>query len=73
MSFRNYIKASQSKIYSETQQLQREKVKFAITKNQFIFLERYMANNIMQKSFHIKSPILSKKSKHLVKQYQKKL
>ena len=73
MPFRNYITASQSKIYSETQQLQREKVKFAITKKQFIFLERYMANNIMQKSFHIKSPILSKMSKNLVKQYQKKL
>ena len=74
MSFRNYITASYGKkIYSETQQLQRVKVKFAIAKNDLIFLERCMVNNIMPKSFQIKSPILSKKGKNLIKQYQKKL
>ena len=74
MSFRNYITASYGKkIYSETQQLQREKVKFAIAKNQLLFLERCMANNIMPKSFCIKSPILSKKGKNFIEQYQKKL
>ena len=74
MSFRNYITASyRKKIYSETQQLQRAKVKCAIAKNQLIFLERCIADNIMPKSFRIKSPILSKKGKNLIKQYQKKL
>ena len=53
MSFSNYIAASYGKkIYSETQQLQRVKVKFAIAKNQLIFLEIRMAN-IMPKSFQI--------------------
>ena len=33
------------------------------SKNQFIFLERCMANNIIQKSLRIKSPILSKRAK----------
>ena len=32
-----------------------------------------MAHNIMPKSFRIKSPILSKKGKSLIEQYQKKL
>ena len=74
MSFRNYIIASYGKkSYSETQQLQPVKVKFAIVKNQLILLERCMANNIMPKSFRIKSPILSKKGKNLIGQYQKKL
>ena len=53
MSFSNYIAASYGeKIYSETQQLQRVKVKFAIAKNQLIFLEIRVAN-IMPKSFQI--------------------
>ena len=61
MSLRNYITASNGKkIYLETQQLQHVKVKFAIAKNQLIFLKRCIANN-MPKSFRIKSPILSKK------------
>ena len=42
MSFRNYITASYGKkIYSETQQLQRVKVKFAIVTNQLLFLESH--------------------------------
>ena len=74
MSVTNYNAASYSKkIYSETQQLQLEKVKFIIVKNQLIFLERCMAKNIMPKSFPIKSLILSKNGKNLVEQYQKKL
>ena len=74
MSFRNYITASYGKtIYSETQQLQRLKVKLAIAKNQLIFLERCMTNNIMPKSFRTKSSILSRKGKNLIEQYQKKL
>ena len=73
MSFRNYITASNGKkIYLETQQLQRVKVKFAIAKNQLTFLERCIANN-MPKSFRIKSPVLSKKGKNLIEKYQKKL
>ena len=32
-----------------------------------------MANDIMQKSFRIKAPILSKKGKNSIEQYQKKL
>ena len=74
MSFRNYITASYGKkIYSETQQLQRVKVKFTVAKNQLIFLERCMANNIIPKSFRIKSPILSKRGENSREQYQKKL
>ena len=73
MSFRNYITASYGKkIYSEMQQLKRQKVKLAILKNQFIFLKRCTAN-IMPKSFCIKSPILSKKVKNLMDQIQTKL
>ena len=73
MVFGNYITASCSKkIYSETQHLQREKVNFVIAKNQLIFLERCMANNIIPMAFHIKSPILSEKGKNLIDQYKKK-
>ena len=32
-----------------------------------------MANNIMPKSFRLKSPTLSKKGKYLIEQYRKKL
>ena len=42
-------------------------------KNQLIFLERCMANNIIPKSFRRKSPILSKKGKNLIEQYQEKI
>ena len=74
MSFRNYITALYGKkLYSETQQQQREKVNFAIAKNELIFIERCMANNIMADSFPIKSLILSKKSKNFIEQYLKKL
>ena len=61
-----YIAASY-RIYLETQQLQHQKVNFAIAKNQFLFPERYMANNITPKSFRKKSPILTKEGKNLIR------
>ena len=61
------------KIYSLTQQLQRQKVKLANSKNQLIFLEKSITNKIIPKSFQVKSPILSKKGKMLQEEYQMKL
>ena len=74
MSYRNYITTSYGKkIYSLTQQLQRQKVKLANSKNQLIFLEKCITNKIIPKSFQVKSPILSKKGKRLQEEYQIKL
>ena len=74
MSYRNYITTSYGKkIYSLTQQLQRQKVKLANSKNQLIFLEKCITNKIIPKSFQVKSPILSKKGKMLQEEYQMKL
>ena len=67
MLFKNCVTAFYGrKIYSETQQLKCQKVKFTIAFTkvyQFILIERCTANNIMPKSFYIKSPILSKRAK----------
>ena len=74
MSYRNYISTSYSNnIYSLTQQLERQKVKLANSKNQLIFLERCNTKKIMTKSFQVKSPFLSKKGKMLQEEYQMKL
>ena len=61
------------KIYSETQQLKRQKVKLADSKNRLIFLERYITNKIILKSLEVESSILSKKEKMLLEEYQMKL
>ena len=74
MSYRNYISTSYgNNIYSLTQQLERQKVKLANSKNQLIFLERCNTKKIIPKSFQIKSPFLSKKGKMLQEEYQMKL
>ena len=74
MSYRNYISTSYgNNIYSLTQQLERQKVKLANSKNQLIFLERCNTKKIMTKSFQVKSPFLSKKGKMLQEEYQMKL
>lgn len=56
-------------IYTDTQQLQ---VKFVHPKNQFIFLQRCIANNVIPKSFQVKTPIMSRKGKFLLCEYQQK-
>ena len=74
MSYRSYITALYGKkIYSLTQQLQRQKVKIANSKNQLIFLEKCITKKIIPKSFQVISPILSKKGKILQEEYQMKL
>ena len=55
------------------QQLQRQKVKLANSKNQLIFLERCITNKIIPISFQVKSPVLSKKGNMLQEEYQVKL
>ena len=74
MSYRSYNTTLYGKkIYSLTQQLQRQKVKLANSKNQLIFLEKCITKKIIPKSFQVKSPILSKKGKILQEEYQMKL
>ena len=74
MSYRNYITTSNGKkIHSLTQQLQRQMVKLANSKNQLIFLERCITSNNIPKSFQVKSPTFSKKGEILQEEYQMKL
>ena len=49
------------------------KVKASIAKNQLIFLERCIKNNILPKSFRLKSPIKSIKGYNITKDCSKKL
>ena len=74
MTLKQFITTSYGKkIYSTTKQFQEKKIKNAHAKNQFIFLQRCISNNITPKSFRIKSPINTKKANNLTKEYQTKL
>ena len=61
------------KLYKEILSLQRQKIKKAIAKNQLIFLQRCIHNNITPKSFQLKSPIKTKKAFNVMKEYSRKL
>ena len=61
------------KTYKHTADLQKMKVKASIEKNQLIFLERCIKNNIFPKSFHLKPPIKLIKGYNIMKDYNKKL
>ena len=49
------------------------KVKVSIAKNQLIFLEICISNNILLKSFRLKPPIKSNKDYNIMKDCSKKL
>ena len=49
------------------------KVKASIAKNQLIFLEICISNNILLKSFRLKPPIKSNKDYNIMKDCSKKL
>ena len=61
------------KTYKHTVDLQKMKVKASIEKNQLIFLERCIKNNIFPKSFCLKPPIKLIKGYNIMKDYSKKL
>ena len=74
MSLKDLIYNSYRKeIYKTTRELQREKIKAAVSKNQLIFLEKYLTHDVTPKSFRIKSPIKSQKAIRITKEYRKKL
>ena len=61
------------KTYKHTVDLQKMKVKASIEKNQLIFLERCIKNNIFPKLFRLKPPIKLIKGYNIMKDYSKKL
>ena len=74
MSLKDLIYNSYGKeIYKATRELQRKKIKAAISKNQLIFLEKYLTYDVTPKSFRIKPPIKSQKAIRITKEYRKKL
>ena len=74
MSLKNLFTTSYGeKTYKHTFNLQKMKVKASIAKNQLIFLERCIKNNILPKSFRLKPPIKSIKGYNSVKDCSKKL
>ena len=74
MSLKNLFTTSYGeKTYKHTFNLQKMKVKASIAKNQLIFLERCMKNNILPKSFRLKPPIKSINGYNIMKDCIKKL
>ena len=61
------------KTYKHAVDLQKMKVKASVAKNQLIFLERCIKNNILPKSFRLKSPIKSTKGYNIMIYCSKKL
>ena len=60
MSLKNLFTISYGeKTYKHAVDLQKMKVKASIAKNQLIFLERSIKNNILPKSFRLKPPVKS--------------
>ena len=63
MSLKELIYNSYGKeIYKTTRELQRKKIKAAVSKNQLIFLEKCLTHDVTPKSFRIKPPIKSQKA-----------
>ncbi|XP_065678099.1 uncharacterized protein LOC136093107 [Hydra vulgaris] len=74
MTFKDYIITFYGKkIYDDTKKLQDLKIRNANLKNQLVFLQKCLSNNITPKSFKIKNPIHTKKAKNTMKEYSKKL
>ena len=74
MSLKNVFTTSYSeKTYKHTVDLQKMKVKASIAKNQLIFLETCIKNNILLKPFRFKPPIKSIKGYKIMKDCSKKL
>ena len=74
MSLKELIYNSYGKeIYKTTRELQRKKIKAAVSKNQLIFLEKCLTHDVTPKSFRIKPPIKSQKAIRITKEYRKKL
>ena len=74
MSLKNLFATSYGeKTYKHTVDLQKMKVKASIAKNQLIFLERCIKNNILPESFRLKTSIKSSKGYNITKDCSKKL
>ena len=56
-------------IYKTTRELQRKKIKAAVSKNQIIFLEKCLAHDVTPKSFRIKPTTKSQKAARMTKEY----
>ena len=54
-------------------ELQRKKIKAAVSKNQLIFWEKCLTHDVTPQLFRIKPPIKPQKATHITKEYQKKL
>jgi len=55
------------KTYKDTIILQQTKIKASSAKNQLIFLERCIKNNVLPKSFRLKPPMKSTKGINIIK------
>ena len=74
MSLKELIRNSYSEeIYKITRELQRKKIKAAVSKNQLILLEKRLTQDVTIKSFSIKPPIKSQKAIRITKEHRKKL
>ena len=74
MSLKELIRNSYSEeIYKITRELQRKKIKAAVSKNQLILLEKRLTHDVTLKSFSIKPLIKSQKAIRITKEYRKKL
>ena len=74
MSLKHYITARYgTSTFKATTQLKDVKVKQAILKNQWIFLERCLAHRLVPKAFRIKSPVKNERAERIMIRYRHSL
>ena len=72
MSLKDLI-CNGEEIYKTTRELQRKKIKAALSKNQLIFLQKLLIHDVTPKLLRIKLPIKTQKATLLTKESQKNL
>ena len=71
MSLKENITTSYgASIYKKTTELKKAKMKMAKAKNQFIFLQRCLAHQLIPKSFCVQSPLKSRRTQNIVKEFR---
>ena len=71
MSLKDNITSSYgARIYKKTTKLKDAKMKMAKAKNQFIFLQKCLAHNLIPKSLCVQSPLRSRRTQNIVKEFR---
>ena len=74
MSYKTYINNSYGEeVYSHILKLQKTQVGAAIKKNQWIFMQKCLSNNILPKSFRTRPHLNTRKGRNITHDYNKRM